>query len=49
MTKHGKKFTDATRRFDRERVYPPGEAVDLVKSLATRNFDETVARIVRPL
>ena len=42
MAKHGKKFVDATRRFDRERLYPPVEALDLVKSLASRNFDETV-------
>jgi large subunit ribosomal protein L1 len=45
--KHGKKFVDATRRFDRERVYPPTEAVDLVKSLATHNFDETVEAAFR--
>jgi large subunit ribosomal protein L1 len=39
---HGKKFVDATKRYDREQLYPPNEALDLVKSLATRNFDETV-------
>ena len=47
MTKHGKKFTDATRRFDRERLYPATEALDLVKSLATRKFDETVEAAFR--
>ena len=41
MTKHGKKFTDATRKYDRERLYPATEALDLVKSLATHKFDET--------
>jgi large subunit ribosomal protein L1 len=45
--KHGKKFVDATRRYDRERLYSPGEALDLVKSLATRSFDETVEAAFR--
>ena len=48
MTKHGKKYTDAMRRYDRERVYAPAEALDLVKSLATRKFDETVEVGVPP-
>jgi len=47
MSKHGKKYTDAVRRFDRERVYTPTEAFDLVKSLASRNFDETVEAAFR--
>src|SRR5262249_37649629 len=47
MTKHGKKFVDATKRFDRERLYPPTEALDLVKSLATHKFDETVEAAFR--
>ena len=42
MSKSGKAYTDATRRFDRERLHEPVEAFDLVKSLATRKFDETV-------
>ena len=42
MSKSGKAFTDATRKFDRERLHEPIEAFDLVKSLATRKFDETV-------
>jgi large subunit ribosomal protein L1 len=45
--KHGKKFVDATRRYDRERLYTPSEALDLVKSLATRKFDETVEAAFR--
>jgi large subunit ribosomal protein L1 len=47
MTKHGKKYTDAMRRYDRERVYPPSEGLELVKSLATRKFDETVEAAFR--
>jgi large subunit ribosomal protein L1 len=40
--KHGKKFVDATKRYDRDQLYPANEALDLVKTLATRKFDETV-------
>jgi len=47
MTKHGKKLVEATKRFDRERLHPPGEALDLVKSLATHKFDETVEAAFR--
>jgi large subunit ribosomal protein L1 len=42
VSRTGKKYVDATRKFDRDRVYTPEEALDLVKSLAKRNFDETV-------
>ncbi len=42
MTTHGKKYTDASKKFDRERVYTPTEALELVKSFATRSFDETI-------
>jgi large subunit ribosomal protein L1 len=47
VSKQGKKFVDATRRYDRERLYSPTEALDLVKSLATRKFDETVEAAFR--
>jgi large subunit ribosomal protein L1 len=42
VSRTGKKYVDATRKFDRDRLYTPAEAFDLVKSLAKRNFDETV-------
>ena len=42
MSKPGKKSVDAHRRYDREQVFAPAEAVELVKAMATRNFDETV-------
>ena len=42
MSRTGKKYVDATRKFDSDRLYTPEEAFDLVKSLAKRNFDETV-------
>ena len=47
MPKHGKKFTDATKRFDREHLHKLTEAVDLVKTLAPAKFDETVELAVR--
>ena len=47
MAPHGKKYIDATKRLDRERLYEPTEAFDLVKSLATAAFDETVELAVR--
>ncbi len=47
MAKHGKKYTDATRRYDRTQLHTSSEAVDLVKSLASAKFDETVELAVR--
>ena len=47
MTKPGKKTIDAQRRYDREQEFAPGEALELVKATATRNFDETVEAAVR--
>jgi large subunit ribosomal protein L1 len=47
MAPHGKKYLDATRRFDRDQLHGPTEALELVKSLATRNFDETVEAAFR--
>jgi large subunit ribosomal protein L1 len=43
----GKKYNDALKRFDRTQQYAPGEALDLVKSLAKAGFDETVELAVR--
>lgn len=47
MAKHGKKYTDAARRFDREHLHTSPEAIDLVKSLAPASFDETVELVAR--
>jgi large subunit ribosomal protein L1 len=43
----GKKYRDALKRFDRERLHTPSEALELVRSLAKANFDETVELVVR--
>ena len=37
-----KKYTDTLRRFDREQLHEPAEALGVVKNLSNRNFDETV-------
>jgi len=44
---HGKVLKDAQTRYDRERLYAPTEAFDLVKSLSNRKFDETVEVAMR--
>ena len=38
----GKRYTDATKRFDRNHLHGPSEAIDLVKGLATAKFDEAI-------
>src|SRR3954451_19621408 len=43
----GKKFTDAVKKFDRDQLFTPAEALGLVKSLASAKFDETVEFAVR--
>lgn len=47
MAKIGKRYLDASRRFDPERLHPADEALDLVRTLATAKFDETVELVVR--
>jgi large subunit ribosomal protein L1 len=44
---HGKKYIDAGNRFDRERLYSPGESFEVMKGFPTRNFDETVEAAFR--
>ena len=42
MKKHGRKFKEASAKVDRERLYSPPDALDLVKETSFANFDETV-------
>ena len=42
-----KKYHDALRRYDAVAAHGPGEAIDIVKSLASARFDETVEVAVR--
>ncbi len=43
----GKKYIDATKRYDRDQLFTPTEALGLVKSLASAGFDESVEIAVR--
>src|SRR5205085_6519927 len=43
----GKKFEAASKRVDREKLYQPQEAVELLKEIAFAKFDETVEVHIR--
>lgn len=45
MAKHGKKYREASKRYDKQTPYPAPEALELVKTLALANFDETVEAV----
>jgi large subunit ribosomal protein L1 len=47
MAQHGKKYRDATRRYDRDHLHTPSEALDLVRSLSPAKFDEAVDVAIR--
>jgi large subunit ribosomal protein L1 len=47
MASHGKSYTEARNRYDREREYEPVEAVALVKQLSTAKFNESIEVHVR--
>jgi large subunit ribosomal protein L1 len=42
MARHGKAYRNARAAIDRERVYPPHEAIKALKEMETAKFDETV-------
>ncbi len=42
MPKHGKRYLEATKLFDREQDYPLEEALEMAKKGATARFDETI-------
>ncbi|MCR5249125.1 MAG: 50S ribosomal protein L1 [Lachnospiraceae bacterium] len=45
--KHGKKYNEALKQFDRATYYDQSEAVSVVKKTATAKFDETVEVHIR--
>ncbi|KJS68431.1 MAG: 50S ribosomal protein L1 [Peptococcaceae bacterium BICA1-7] len=47
MPKLGKKLTDAIKQVDRNKLYEPAEALEMVKNIAPAKFDETVEAVVR--
>jgi large subunit ribosomal protein L1 len=47
MGDHGKKYQEAAKLVDRERLYPPLEAVELVKATTFVNFDATIEAHLR--
>jgi len=42
MPKHGKKYDEAAKKVDPDKLYQPDEAVALLKEIAFANFDESV-------
>ncbi|HEV7810728.1 MAG TPA: 50S ribosomal protein L1, partial [Candidatus Limnocylindrales bacterium] len=47
MAQHGKKYLEAAKLVDRERLYAPAEAATLAKDTAVVNFDATVEAHLR--
>ena len=47
MTKRSKKYREAAEKVDRTNLYTPEEGIALLKSMPTREFDETVEAVYR--
>ena len=45
--KHGKKYSDAAKAFDRATQFEPAEAIALAKKSAVAKFDETIEVHIR--
>ena len=45
--KHGKKYTESAKQYDRAKQYDAAEAIDLVINNAKAKFDETIELHVR--
>ena len=45
--KHGKKYVEAAKQFDKQTQYDTAEAMALVKKLAVAKFDETIEAHIR--
>lgn len=43
----GKRYAEAVEKYDREKVYEPQAAFEVVKKLATANFDETIELLAK--
>ena len=42
MKKHGKKYVEASKKIDKNKLYSVDEAISLVKETSVTNFDSTV-------
>ncbi len=47
VAKHGKNYQEALQKVDRDKVYEPAQALELVKTISTAKFDETVEAAFR--
>jgi len=47
MPKHGKKYREALQKVDRQKLYPPKEALELAKETSYTAFDSTVEVHIR--
>jgi large subunit ribosomal protein L1 len=47
MAGHGKRYQEAAKLVDRDRSYPPAEALELVRGTSTVGFDPTVEAHIR--
>ncbi|MDY7103533.1 MAG: 50S ribosomal protein L1 [Actinomycetota bacterium] len=47
MAKRGRKYVDASRRFDREHLHAPNEGLEVLKTLSRAQFNESVDVAVR--
>lgn len=42
MAKHGKRYLDSLKEFEQDKLYPPAEAIAILKKLGQVKFDQTV-------
>jgi len=47
MAKRGKRYLEARKLIDRQKLYSPEEGIELVKKTATAKFDETIEAHIR--
>jgi large subunit ribosomal protein L1 len=47
MSKHGKRWKASLEKVDRDRLYPPREAIQTLKELPNSKFDETIELSIR--
>ncbi len=47
MADRGKRYHEALKQYDKQQLYSPSDAVEIVKKTATAKFDETVEASVR--